>query len=128
MLTYLRGSKEKAYEELNDYSTNTTSIEKLKIFRDKTMWKSLGRGIFLVIGAQFTGYNSLSVYLQLIFASTRSSVTPEMSSLIIGCTELLACFCTIFLTDKYGRKPVLTVSLTLMAVGMVILFYFFYLI
>lgn len=74
---------------------------------------------FSSFSSQMIGYNVISFYLQTIFETTNTSVRPEVSSVVIGCIQLLACFCTILLTDRFGRKPVLMISLFWMAVGMV---------
>lgn len=73
----------------------------------------------LASGAQLSGFNSVSFYLQTILESTESSITPEVCSVIIGVIQLLASFCTTLVTDRFGRKPILTSTLAGLAVGMV---------
>lgn len=70
-------------------------------------------------GAQLSGFNSVSFYLQTILESTQTSISPEVCSVIIGLIQLLASFCTTMVTDRFGRKPILTSTLVGLAVGMV---------
>lgn len=121
VLTYLRGSEALASEELKEYSlqptSSNTSIK--EIIKNKTFWKSFALVMVLASGAQLSGFNSVSFYLQTILESTESSITPEVCSVIIGVIQLLASFCTTLVTDRFGRKPILTSTLAGLAVGMV---------
>lgn len=120
VLTYLRGTKVQAHEEMKEYSmTPTTKLNIKEIIYDKILLKTFGKVLVLSIGFQLAGYNAVSVYLQTILKQTNTSVGPEITSLIVGCVELFACFCTILLTDRFGRKPILGTSLIGMALGMV---------
>lgn len=120
ILTYLRGDSTKAREELKEYSMN--SAEKIpwrELLKDSVFLKTIGIVVFLAISSQMTGYNAVQFYLQIIFESTGTSVAPEISSVIIGCIQVFACICTILLTDKFGRKPVLVMTFFWLAVGLV---------
>lgn len=120
VLTFLRGSNTKIQEEIKEYDKNDDpKIHIKELLNDKVLLKTFGKVIILSIGVQLIGYNAISIYLQTILILTGTSVRPEISSVIIGCIELFACFCTILLTDRFGRKPILGTSLVGMAVGMV---------
>jgi MFS family permease len=73
----------------------------------------------IAIRAHLIGYNAIAFYLQTVLESTQTSVRPEVASVIIGLIQLTASFCTIVLTDRFGRKPILSGSLLGMTVGMV---------
>ncbi|KOB74190.1 Sugar transporter 11 [Operophtera brumata] len=126
LLTFLRGSETVAREELKEYSSNTAiAVNNKYLLKDVVVLKTIGKVLFLAISSQMVGYNVISFYLQTIFEWTNTSVRPEVSSVVIGCIQLFACFCTILLTDRLGRKPVLVISLFWMAVGMIGLGTFF---
>lgn len=121
VLIYLRGSETLASNELKEYSLQTTSSKTttMEIIKNKIFLKSFALVMILVLGGQFSGFNSVSFYLQTILESTETSITPEVCSVIIGLIQLLACFCTTLITDRFGRKPILTSTMTGLAVGMV---------
>lgn len=51
---------------------------------------------------------------------------PEMASLIFAMVQLVSCMVPTFFLDKVGRKPVLIVTLFIIALGMVSLFQFIF--
>ncbi|KOB75597.1 Sugar transporter 11, partial [Operophtera brumata] len=117
---YSKGSETQAAEELKEYSLQSspkTSI--VEIVTNKTFLKSFILVLVLASGSQFSGFNSVSFYLQTILESTQTSITPELCSVIIGLIQLLASFCTTLVTDRFGRKQILTSTLTGLALGMV---------
>lgn len=121
VLAYLRGSETLAAEELKEYSLQSTSSKTstIEIISNKTFLKSFVLVMVLASGAQLTGFNSVSFYLQTILESTQTSITPELCSVIIGLIQLLASFCTTLVTDRFGRKQILTSTLTGLSFGMV---------
>ncbi|XP_026322942.1 facilitated trehalose transporter Tret1-like isoform X2 [Hyposmocoma kahamanoa] len=129
VLTFLRGSEELAIEELKDYSTTTDdqgdTVNKLKLFKDRIFLKALGIVFVIAAGNNFIGYNAVTFYLQTVLQSTGTSISPEVSSVVIGCIQLTASICTALITDRFGRKPILSVTLIGMAFGMVGLGIFF---
>lgn len=113
-----------AREEMKEYSLNSNDfVSKKDLLKNITTVKTIGKVIFLGIGFQMIGYNAVSPYLQTIFESTNTSLKPEVASVVIGCIQLLGCLCTIFLTDRFGRKPILTITLIGMAIGLVRFFF-----
>ncbi|KOB67446.1 Sugar transporter 11, partial [Operophtera brumata] len=110
LLKSLRGSEELANEEIKEYAATTAdvTISLKELLKDTIFLKSIGKSL----------YNAVSVYLQTIFESTKVNISPEVSSVVIGSIQLLACLCTIFLTDKFGRKPILTITTIGMAAGL----------
>lgn len=127
VLTFLRGSDTAANAVLKEYAieNQTETVNKMQLFRQKVFVKALVLVMILVIGAQFIGFNAVSWYLQTILESTQTSIRPEIASVIIGCIQLVASIFTALVTDKFGRKPILIVTLFGMMVGMVGLGTFF---
>ncbi|CAG9794712.1 unnamed protein product [Diatraea saccharalis] len=79
-----------------------------------------------VVGSQLSGFNGVNLYLQTILESTHTNIRPEVASVIIGCIQLAASIFTSLVTDRFGRKRILTTTFTGMAIGMVGLGTFFY--
>ncbi|XP_026754181.2 facilitated trehalose transporter Tret1-like [Galleria mellonella] len=126
VLTFLRGSEALAQEEIKEYSfTNDIKPKKIDIIKNRQFLKAFGIVLVLNIGSQLIGFNAVTFYLQTVLESTETSVRPEIASVIIGCIQLLASFCTTLVTDKFGRKPILGTTLAGTAVGMIGLGIFF---
>lgn len=121
-LTLLRGSEEAAHEEIKEFATAKdvdSEVDATSLLKDKVVIKTFILVTFLSIGLNLIGYNAVNFYLQTIFESAQTSISSEISSLIVGVIQLLACFCTFFLTDRFGRKPILCISLIVLGIGMV---------
>lgn len=71
------------------------------------------------MGSQLTGFNAVAFYLQTILESTKASVSPELASVILGLIQFSASICTTVVIDKFGRKPILAVTLMGVVIGMV---------
>ncbi|KAI5645564.1 sugar transporter domain-containing protein [Phthorimaea operculella] len=127
VLTYLRGSEELASAELKEYALATTEIQisTRELFSNRLFLKTVGIVMVLGAGFQLIGFNAVTFYLQTILESTQTSIRPEVASVIIGCIQLTASLCTAFTTDRFGRKPILTVTLIGMSLGMLGLGVFF---
>ncbi|XP_075986384.1 facilitated trehalose transporter Tret1-like [Anticarsia gemmatalis] len=127
ILTYLRRSETAASEEMKQYSTNKPSTSTRAIFKDIITIKTIALVIILSILRQLVGYGTVLCYLMEIIKSTETTVKEEIGSIVIGFIQLIACFCTMLTTDKFGRKPILVTTVFGVAVGMAGLGAFFYL-
>ncbi|KAM3959866.1 facilitated trehalose transporter Tret1-like [Aphomia sociella] len=126
LLTFLRGSEALANEEIKEYAiTAEVKPNKKEILKDKQFLKAFGIVVVLSVGSQFIGFNAVTFYLQTVLESTQTSVKPEIASVIIGCIQLAASLCTTLVTDRFGRKPILGITLVGTAVGMIGLGAFF---
>lgn len=81
--------------------------------------KAMGIVIVLGIGSQAIGYNIVIPNLQSIFEMANTNVSSEFSSLTSGCFQLFGAFCAVLVTDRFGRKPLFSISLIGVAIGMV---------
>ena len=107
--------------------TNNIKTSKKDILTNRLFLKSLALVLIMGFGAQFVGFNAVTFYLQTVLESTQTSVRPEVASVTIGCIQLFASFCTTMVTDRFGRKPILTVTCVGMGMGMVSFFCYFFL-
>ena len=80
-------------------------------------------GILLQVMQQFTGMNVVMYYAPKIFNIAGFSSTSEQmwGTVIVGLVNMLATLIAIFFVDRWGRKPMLTTSFLVMAVGMGVL-------
>ncbi|CAH2059212.1 unnamed protein product, partial [Iphiclides podalirius] len=127
VLTFLHGSELLAKQEIKE-CTIKTNEEKLSMFavlKSSTVRKTLAISITFCFGAQLVGYNAVAYYLQTILISTNTSVMPEIASVVIGVIQFISSLCTMFLTDRFGRKIILIFSLIGMCIGLIGLGLFF---
>ncbi|KOB74189.1 Sugar transporter 11 [Operophtera brumata] len=125
LLISLRGSETLAWEEISEYGKTNHKVNKLELLKDKKVLKTIAKVMFLAMCMQMTGNTYITYHLQTIFELTNTSVSSAISSLIIGFITVFASCCTIYLSDRFGRKPVLRTSLIGQAIGMVGLGTFF---
>lgn len=121
ILTFLRGSEALAKKESEEYNaaTKDNQIKFTDVLSDKMFLKTIGKIVFLAAESQLIGLTAITFYLQTIFKSTNTNIAPEICSAVIGCTQVLGCIFTILMTDRIGRKPILTFSLLGCCFGMV---------
>ncbi|XP_045780664.1 facilitated trehalose transporter Tret1-like isoform X2 [Maniola jurtina] len=128
VLLQIRASEAIAKQELQEYQDSNKKadkIDKKQLLQNRTFLKSLALGFLLFVGSQITGYNAIQFYLQTILVSTKTSVKPEIASVVIGVIQVFASFCTPLFLTKFGRRPVLICSLSGMFLGMLGLGTFF---
>ncbi|KAL0861069.1 hypothetical protein ABMA27_009580 [Loxostege sticticalis] len=127
LLTILRGSETTAREEMKEYALSQTEVKirKRDLFKNRTFLKSLGISTTLGVGSQLVGFNAVTFYLQTVLESTQTSVASETASAVIGAIQLTASIVTTLITDRFGRKPILSITLVGMTLGMVGLGAFF---
>jgi len=81
--------------------------------------RSVGLGVLLQVVQQFTGMNVVMYYAPRIFQDMGYHTQAQMwFTAAVGLTNVLATFIAIALVDKWGRKPILYVGFTVMAVGL----------
>lgn len=68
--------------------------------------------VALIIVAIFSSANSIMAYAEMIFGHIGSDFPAGYSSIILGCVELTASVCGSIFIDKFGRRRILFVSLT----------------
>jgi MFS transporter, sugar porter (SP) family len=81
--------------------------------------RSVGLGVLLQVMQQFTGMNVVMYYAPRIFKDMGYATGAQMwFTAIVGLTNVLATFIAIGLVDKLGRKPILYIGFTVMALGL----------
>lgn len=127
VLRMLRDTSEKAREELEEIR------ESLKVKQggwalfkaNRNVRRAVFLGMLLQAMQQFTGMNIIMYYAPKIFEMAGFSSHHEqmIATVVVGLTFMLATFIAVYTVDKSGRKPVLKIGFTVMALGMLILGY-----
>ncbi|XP_053673467.1 facilitated trehalose transporter Tret1-like [Anopheles nili] len=132
-LEYLRGEP---IEELQDeFSAIQNSVEESirnpgtlrELVRDHANRRALLICTGVIVLQQLSGINPVQFFTQTIFASTGSSVPPELASIAIGCVQVVASMVTVLTLDRLGRRPYLLISSGGMCCALVALGTYFYL-
>ncbi|MXV43754.1 sugar porter family MFS transporter [Saccharibacter sp. 17.LH.SD] len=97
-----------------------TKQEGFKLFRTNSNFRrSVGLGIMLQAMQQFAGINVVMFYAPKILEAAHFDEQSRVwCTAIIGMVNMFATFVAIGLVDKWGRKPILYVGFTVMAVSM----------
>ncbi|AQS87756.1 sugar-proton symporter [Neoasaia chiangmaiensis NBRC 101099] len=81
--------------------------------------RSLALGVMLQAMQQLAGINIIMYYAPHILEKAGFDATSQMwCTAIIGLVNMLATFIAVGLVDKWGRKPILYIGFTVMALGM----------
>jgi len=93
-----------------------------KVFR-----KPLAVGVGLAVFQQITGINVIMYYAPTIFEKTGLNVDSAIyQTILIGLINLIFTVFAMFIVDKVGRKPLLIIGSTLMAISMLLVSLSFY--
>ncbi|MCL4126465.1 UNVERIFIED_CONTAM: hypothetical protein GTU68_021577 [Idotea baltica] len=81
----------------------------------------------LMLFQQLSGINAVLFNLGIIFKEAGSDMSSTLSSIIVGLVQVLATFAGSLVSDKAGRKFLLSISAGIMALSLAALGTFFYL-
>ncbi|GDX05420.1 sugar porter family MFS transporter [Buttiauxella sp. A111] len=130
VLKLLRNSDKEAQDELNQIRESVKMKQRgLQLFRHNPNFRrSTYMGVLLQFMQQFTGMTVIMYYAPKIFEIAGFSTTKEQmwGTVIAGLTNVLATFIAIALVDRWGRKPILKLGFSGMAICMGILGYMFH--
>lgn len=82
------------------------------LFRSRGLRKAMIICVGLVCFQQFFGINVVLSYMQTIFSATGSSISPQISSIVMGVVQLFSMAMAALLVDRLGRRFLLLVSAT----------------
>ncbi|MBW7984819.1 sugar porter family MFS transporter [Enterobacillus tribolii] len=130
VLKLLRNSDREAREELDQIRESVKIKQRgLQLFRHNPHFRrSTYLGVLLQFMQQFTGMTVIMYYAPKIFEIAGFTTTREQmwGTVIAGLTNVLATFIAIGLVDRWGRKPILKLGFSVMAICMGILGYMFF--
>lgn len=75
--------------------------------------------LFIVTLNQLCGSFTLMNYANKIFRDSGLTLSEDTASVFIGCVQLVANICALFLVDRMGRKLLLTISLLGAFIGLI---------
>uniref|UniRef100_T1DE67 Facilitated trehalose transporter Tret1 n=1 Tax=Psorophora albipes TaxID=869069 RepID=T1DE67_9DIPT len=115
-LRFLRGKSTDGVQD--ELAETTQSVEEsmknkasaMDLFKSKGNTKALIICAGLISFQQLSGINVILFYSQTIFQKTGSSMSPAISTILVGIVQVLASGATPLIVDRLGRKPILLVS------------------
>lgn len=112
-------------KEIDRTSANRASIGDL--FTRKAAFRALVICLGLMFFQQLSGVNAVIFYANSIFKDAGSTLSPDISAIIIGAIQVIVTYVSSILVDKAGRRILLLVSAAVMAACQGMLGYYFYL-
>lgn len=121
VLTRLRGNPDVVRREEEEIAAQLRIPQHgwQMFLQNRNFRRSVGLGVLLQIVQQFTGMNVVMYYAPRIFEGMGYKTEAQLwFTAIVGLTNVLATFIAIGLVDRLGRKPILYIGFTVMAVGL----------
>jgi MFS transporter, SP family, galactose:H+ symporter len=121
VLTRLRGDAAVVVREVADIEEQLKTPQRgwHLFLQNSNFRRSVGLGVLLQVMQQFTGMNVVMYYAPRIFEGMGYNTESQMwFTAIVGLVNVLATFIAIRLVDKLGRKPILYIGFTVMALGL----------
>jgi MFS transporter, sugar porter (SP) family len=121
VLTKLRGNPEQVKQEEEEIAEQLRVPQRgwHMFLQNKNFRRSVGLGVLLQIVQQFTGMNVVMYYAPRIFQEMGYHTEAQLwFTAAVGLTNVLATLIAIAFVDKLGRKPILYIGFTVMAIGM----------
>uniref|UniRef100_A0A1B6E0I4 Major facilitator superfamily (MFS) profile domain-containing protein n=1 Tax=Clastoptera arizonana TaxID=38151 RepID=A0A1B6E0I4_9HEMI len=129
-LRQLRGNEYDIQYELNAIEneiskSNANKASFVQIFSQRATVKALVCALGLMLFQQFSGINAVIFYSQQIFKEAGSTLDPGLSAIIVGVVQVLVTYIASLLADRAGRRVLLLISQSVMAICLGVLGYFF---
>lgn len=135
---YEDAAKSAQWLQLTDFNASKDSVAQdtppkmyksfeLRAFCRRTVLMPLLIGLVLLMIQQLSGIDSVIFFTVEIFKTAGSSVDGHLASIIVGLVQLLSNISSLFVVDRFGRKPLLLASGVIMSVSMGAMGYAFYL-
>lgn len=129
-LLQLRGPKFDVDSEINmiegslkETSQNTVSF--MATLKKKSTLKALLIAFGLMFFQQFSGINAIILYSSEIFQESGVKFDPKIASILVAAFQVVATFISSLVVDKLGRRMLLIVSLSVMALSSTLLASYF---
>jgi SP family galactose:H+ symporter-like MFS transporter len=121
VLTRLRGDAAEVGSEVADIEEQLKTPQRgwHLFLQNRNFRRSAGLGVLLQVMQQFTGMNVVMYYAPRIFEGMGYNTESQMwFAAIVGLVNVLATFIAIGLVDRLGRRPILYIGFTVMALGL----------
>ncbi|RJT45423.1 sugar porter family MFS transporter [Rahnella woolbedingensis] len=130
VLMLLRSTEAEAHAELEAIRESVKITQRgWQLFRANSNFRrTTYLGVLLQFMQQVTGMTVIMYYAPKIFAIAGFASTEQQmwGTVIAGLTNVLATFIAIGLVDRWGRKPILKLGFSVMAVCMALMGYMFF--
>jgi len=97
------------------------SADEGSVFEVFSSRRALVAGLGLIILQQLTGQPSVLYYQETIFKDAGFGSSASSVSVIVGGAKLLATLCTVSIVDRFGRRPLLFIGISMMLTALVLL-------
>ncbi|XP_018058225.1 PREDICTED: facilitated trehalose transporter Tret1-like [Atta colombica] len=130
VLTILRGPHYDVTEEIAVLQHDVNRMENLSGgLKDLVGTKAGRRAAITCVGLMFfqqlCGIDAVLFYTVNIFQAANSTIDPFLATIIIGFTEVVMTIFVAIVIDRFGRKPLLIISGTMMTICLSVLGYYF---
>ena len=95
--------------------------ERVSLTQLRTAWKPFSVCLGMMFLLQFSALNVIVYYSVSIFQLSAISIDPNVASIIVGLTLLVSCVVALMVVSRLGRKIMLVLSMTAMAVCHIVL-------
>lgn len=112
---------------ISDTNNENKSGLSLDDFRSKHARKVLCLGIFLMALNQFCGCFAMLNFTSMIFEKAGSSLSADVSSIIVGGIQIIGALVCTLLVERFGRKSLLSLSALGTFIGLALLSLFIFL-
>lgn len=128
-IQFLRGANCDCKEEMNEIEmlqeVNSGDYSIMDHLRQKATRKA-----FIIIMTQFfffqfTGINAVFFYMTQIFTEAKISLEPGIASILVCSTQIIGTTFSAAFVDRFGRRFMLMLSTTLMALSHIAIGYYF---
>lgn len=97
-------------------SSKKTTYKQLLKLKYRPM---LLRAIFLNVAQQITGINAIFYFAPILFKGITTTSSAFLPAVLIALTNFIASIISMFLVDRWGRKPLLIGSLGIMTISLI---------
>ncbi|XP_037031895.1 facilitated trehalose transporter Tret1-like isoform X2 [Bradysia coprophila] len=131
-LKWLRGDNYDYNTELQELQSEHEERENSKIsfaaaFARRTSVKALIIMLGLMFFQQMSGINAVIFYTGFIFDRANTGIQGSIATIIVGVMQVIATFVSSIIVDKLGRRILLLISVSVMALCTIVLGIYFYL-
>lgn len=131
-LKWLRGENYDYSSELQELQSEHEERENSKVsfgaaFARRTSVKALIIMLGLMFFQQMSGINAVIFYTGFIFDKANTGIQASIATIIVGVMQVIATFTSSIIVDKLGRRILLLVSVSVMAICTIVLGIYFYL-
>ncbi len=124
ILRKIAGDKEAEVEAIEIQDSLKVKQSGFAMLGVKKFWPVLVLGIFLQVFQQFSGINAIMYYAPTIFkmAGYASQSSQMWATVLVGVVNVISTIFTIIYVDKFGRRPILFLGLSIVIVSLFVVF------